>query len=636
MGLSALAFCSTSCKDFLNEDVYDQYSTESVSSFDDCMLLSRSLYGGYRWTQYESKFAWCVNEGVPGVLYNVHQEEGALFLLSIGEDNPILKEGYVSLYSGVISTANQVIDKVSELETSSSLSEDQKKSVIAEARLFRAYAHFLATEYFGEAPLILNTASDLSNNVTVPRVSRQTLYAAIEQDLKYAEENLPERQSDAQRANKYSAKALLAKLYLTMGSCVKEIPGNKYPFTVSESESKEYMEKVVDLTTEIIEGSGASLATHAEIFSAAGRTAPSSETIFALYFPLGQYGEGSAYQSQMAPEEIWSPGSGWGSGKGITYTLYNSFDKNDPRKKELCFFVDQEYTTVDGTVCYYGPNYAAYGADAHTKTGTEFLTGGQMVLNNVKKFIWGVNGTATNEKGMAIDRRVDVVRLSDVYMMRAEANMAMENLDVTAKCTSGMEDINAVLAAHGAPALDGSSIAVFDDMEYRALKESVKFSVTVGDEGAVDIQVPIEKPMYHTLLRADLMQQRRKEFAMEGQAWLDLKRLFYRDYEMGMKFMAQMDRAIQFSQSPEVEDDALFESEAGYARRQLVHDLNIALAAAYPQNEYNAGNNEVDVDLEAFESNHAWFLPIPTSAKTYLQPDVQDLYNSVKEGNYPY
>lgn len=69
--------------------------------------MTRALYGGRLWTQYESKFSWCVNEGVPGVLYNVHQEEGALFLLSIGEDNPILKEGYTSLYSGVISTATR-------------------------------------------------------------------------------------------------------------------------------------------------------------------------------------------------------------------------------------------------------------------------------------------------------------------------------------------------------------------------------------------------------------------------------------------------------------------------------------------------------------------------------------------------
>lgn len=634
-GLSALAFCSTSCKDFLDVDVYDNYSTESIKTFSDAQLMTRSLYGGYKWFEYDQKFAWCVNEGVPGVLYNVHQEEGALFLLSIGEDNPILKEGYTSLYSGVISTANQIIDKMNNLEDAR-ISDAEKDKIIAEARLFRAYAHFMATEYFGEAPLVLNTGKNLTENITVPRVSRRTLYAAIEKDLLFAKDHLDAKPADNWRASKYSAMGLLAKLYLTMGSCVKELPGSKYPFTVSESESKEYMKKAENLCSEIIDESGASLSTHAEIFSPANRQTPSAETIFALYFPLGNYGEGSAYQSQMAPEEIWSPGSGWGSGKGITYTIYNSFAKNDARKKELCFFVDQEYQTATGKTVYYGPKFADYGDDAHTKSGSEFLNSGQNVLNNVKKFIWGIDGTAFNDKGMAVDRRVDIIRLSDVYMMRAEAKMAQENLDVTAKLSVGVDDINMVLREHGAPELDEKSIALFDNMESQAVTEDVTFSVTVGESGAEDFNVKPKFPMYHTLIRKDLIQQRRKEFAMEGQAWLDLKRLFYRDYEMGMKFMYQMDRSIQFSQSPEVEDAALFESEAGFARRQLVHDLNLVLAAAHPENSYNAGNEEVAVDNEAFEANHAWFLPIPTSAKNYLKADVEDLYDSVVEDNYPY
>lgn len=636
LGLSALAFCSTSCKDFLDVDVYDQYSTESVQSFDDCLLMTRALYGGRLWTEYESKFSWCVNEGVPGVLYNVHQEEGALFLLSVGEDNPILKEGYTSLYSGVISTANQVIDKMNQMETSSTLSEEQKAQVIAEACLFRGYAHFLATEYFGEAPLVLHTADDLNNNVTVPRVSRRTLYAAIEKDLKYAVEHLSEHPTDSWRASKFSAEALLAKLYLTMGSCVKVLPGEKYPFSVTESQSKEYMQKAVDLCSDVISRSGASLAPHADIFSAASRQSPSAETVFALYFPLGEYGEGSAYQSQMAPEEIWSPGSGWGGGKGISYTIYNSFDKSDARKKELCFFVDQDYYTVDGTLVYYGPDYASKGATAHTKTGSEFLNGGQCVLNNVKKFIWGVNGTAFNDKGMATDRRIDVVRLSDVYMMRAEANMALNDLSVTTKSSVGVADINKVLEAHGAPKLADDMIAMFDDMENQALSDSVFFSVKVNEGAPVKVPVDVNKKMYHNLVRKDLVQQRRKEFAMEGQAWLDLKRLFYRDYEMGIKFLYQMDRAIQFSQSPEVEEESVFESEAGFARRQLVHDLNLKLAKLYPENEYNAGNEEKAVDIESFVQNNSWYLPIPTSAKAYLQSEVLDLYDRVMDGSYQY
>ena len=635
-GLGALAFCTTSCKDFLDVDVYDQYSTESVKSYQDCLSLTKSLYGGYLWSEYEGKFSWCVNEGIPGVLFNVHQEEGALFLLSIGEDNPILLEGYRSLYSGVIAACNQLIDKVASLETNASLSEDEKNHILAEARLFRGYAHFLATEYFGETPLVLHNASDIADNVALPRVSRKTLYTAIESDFKFAVDNLPENPTDNWRANKSSAKAMLAKLYLTMGSCLDDLPGAVYPFKVSPAESQQYMNKVVELTTDVINAmhGTASLDTHANIFSAVGRTEPSKETVFALYWKLADYGEGSMYQAQMAPEDIWSPKSGWGSGKGIAYTLYHSFDRTDPRLYELCLVVDHEYETANGVKVYYGPDYASYNPKTdHVKSGSEFLNSGQCLLNNVKKYIWGVDATAIQDKGMAYDRRMDIIRLSDVYMMRAEAKMALENTTVTAKLSSGVEDINAVLTAHGAAPV--SEIAYFDDLE-KPDNTSVIFNVKVDDGAPQAITVPVKKAMYHDTKRTDFVQQRRKEFAMEGQAWLDLKRFFYRDKLNAHKFMIQMDRAIQFSQNPEVQDESMFQTESGYSRRQLVHDLNVELAKLYPSGDYNAGENEPEVFVDKFVERNYWYLPIPASAKAYLSSAVLDVPDQVLNQTYPY
>ncbi|MBR3519042.1 MAG: RagB/SusD family nutrient uptake outer membrane protein [Paludibacteraceae bacterium] len=636
-GLSALAFCTTSCKDFLDVDVYDQYSTESVKTYQDCLALTKPLYGGYVWSEYEGKFSWCVNEGIPGVLFNVHQEEGALFLLSIGDDNPILLEGYRSLYSGVIASCNQIIDKVSGLETSAALTEAEKNQILGEARLFRGYAHFLATEYFGETPLVLHNAKDIADNVALPRVSRKTLYTAIESDFKFAAENLPDSPTDNWRASKYSAKAMLAKLYLTMGSCVADLPGGTYPFKVSPSESAAYMSEVVKLTTEVIDKKGgtASLDSHANIFSAAGRTEPSKETVFALYWKLADYGEGSMYQAQMAPEDIWSPKSGWGSGKGIAYTLYHSFDKNDPRLYELCLVADHEYETAKGVKVYYGPNYGSYNPKTdHVKSGSEFLSSGQCVLNNIKKYIWGVDATAIQDKGMAYDRRMDIVRLSDVYMMRAEANMALENIDVLAKVSSGVADINAVLVAHGAAPIS-ESIPYFENIS-RPQESDVIFNVKVDDGAPQPITVHVDHPMYHDTKRADFVQQRRKEFAMECQAWLDLKRFFYRNPEWAGQFMYQMDRGIQFSKNPEVQDESMFQTESGYSRRQLVHDLNVKLSEMFPNGDYNAGESEPIVSVDNFINKKYWYLPIPSSAKAYLSTTVLDVPDQVLNQTYPY
>lgn len=123
---------------------------------------------------------------------------------------------------------------------------------------------------------------------------------------------------------------------------------------------------------------------------------------------------------------------------------------------------------------------------------------------------------------------------------------------------------------------------------------------------------------------------------MEGQSWLDLKRLFYRDPEMGKQFMYQMDRAAQFSKSPEVESESSYENETGFERRTLVYLLNEQLKKDYPDNGYNSGDKELDVYNDRFIADQNWFLPIPTSAKNLLKADVEDLYDQVINGTYPY
>lgn len=631
---------ATSCKDFLEMDVYDQYSTEGIKTYQQFQTLSGALYGGYPWASYEGKFSWCVNEGIPGVLYNVYDKEGALFKLSIGDDNTILKEGYTSLYAGVIGTANQVIHKTQDLINSgdypSGMSENEARIINAEGRLFRAYAHFLATEYFGEVPLVWNTSKDIAESVTLPLATRATLYKAIEVDLLEAEKYLPnEDPTSTVRATKWAAKALLAKLYLTMASCQSDIVmGNQYPYKEQDVQGK--YNEVVRLCTEILNVYGNNLDKHANIFSASSRQSPSKETLFALYFRGGEYGEGSAYQSQMGTGAIWSPGSGWGSGKGLTYTLYKSFDDTDERKKELCLFVGTSgegniYYTVDGTPVKYGVPGFDVKNDKGSK-GKDFLSSGAGVLNNIKKYVWGLNGTGFHDVGMSIDRRVDVVRVSDVYFMRAEAKMALENRGVGIATSAGLEDINKVLEAHGAPKLT-EAIPFCENIQ--AKRKTVEtFTITVdGQTNTYDIT--LGDSMYHSTTRLDLMQELRKEFAMEGHAWLDLKRLYYRDPVIAANFMIQMDRACQMAQSPAVSEEG-WENESGYARKAVVNALNAKLAVDFPNAGYKVGNSEEIINYGEFFGRNQWFLPIPASAKTTLNSKVQDFVEQVEREQYPY
>lgn len=525
------------------------------------------------------------------------------------------------------------MDGLDPLPEGSTVSTGQLEEVRGEALLFRAFAHFLATEYFGNVPLILNTQKDIAEDAKIPLASRATLYKSIEKDLLQAIEVLPDKPTDARRASKMSAKAVLAKLYLTMASCQSPVPGAPY----LETDVAGKYQKVKDLCTEIIGSGKYSLAGHDVMFAYDGQTKPSSETVFAIYCVNGEYGEGSSYQSQMGRNEAWSPGSGWGEGKGISYNLYKSFDNSDPRKKELCIYVDAgEYE------CQSDPNYkiAIYGKDFHGKTadgcfGVDFFSSGAMVFNNIKKFVWGVDNTDFHPGvGMSIQRRIDLIRLSDVYMMRAEALMAMENLDVCAPTSAGLADINAVLKGHFAKELT-AAIPFIEDLSSKKLSVE-SFTIVLDDSTTANVDVPLTETMYHNVSRYDFMQERRKEFAMEGQAWLDLKRLYYRNPQMAEKFLVQMDRGVKMVAIPKASAD-LLEVEAGYARKDVINALNNTLADMYPEKwEKTDSTNEDPILLDNFKANNYWFLPIPASAKSGIIDEVKNFVAEVERGTYPY
>ncbi len=637
---------ATSCKDFLEEDLRTEYSTNSLSKYEQFQSLTAPLYGGQLWSQYEQKFSWCVNEGLSGVLLNLYDQEGALFKLSIGDDNAILKEGYTSLYSGIIATANQVISKITriqegqdQLPEGSTVSLQQLDEVKGEAMLFRAFAHFLATEYFGEVPLVLDTEKDIALSVKLPKVTRATLYKAIEKDLLYAIDVLPDTPSDAKRASKMSARAVLAKLYLTMASCQSPLPQASY----LESDVAGKYQSVVDLCTKIIDSDKYKngLAEHGAMFTYAAADKPCSETVFAIYCINGEYGEGSSYQAQMGRNDIWSPGSGWGEGKGISYNLYKSFANDDKRKKELCLYVDAGPYYLECGPNENGDGTAIYGADFHGKTsdgsfGADFFGNGAHVFNNIKKFVWGIDNRGFHSgTGMSIQRRIDFIRLSDVYMMRAEAKMALENTDVEAASSAGLADINEVLKVHGAPQLT-EAIPFFENLESKRMV-SEQFVIQLDDSTTATVDVPLTETMYHNVARYDFMQERRKEFAMEGQAWLDLKRLYYRNPAMAEKFLVQMDRGVQMSAIPKA--DALVDVEAGYARKNVINALNNILATMYPEKwkaDANAKSEEA-ILIDNFISNNYWFLPIPVSAQAGMDNGAaKDFVNDVERGSYPY
>ena len=628
LGLGAVSLLSTtSCTDdFLDGQIPDQVSAANMTSEEHYRQMLDALYGGKKVVEYDAKFNWVFNEGAAGNLYNVYQDEGTAFKLQIKESNSILAEGFRAIYGGIIATANRIIHMDM---SAAEFGEEKKAEIIAESKLMRAYAHFMATEYWGAVPLILDT--DKSAKDTKPLVTRATVYAAVEKDLQDAEAGLPDVPAkNTIQPTKWAAKGLLAKLYLTMAAC-KTNPALKtgnanFNFQCSDLgyTSEALYDSVIVHTTEIINSGKFQLATHNAMFGTP-QYDNSPETILAWHYVGGGWGEGSQYQCQMARESDWSPGAGWGGGKGLCYTLYNDFNKTDARLREVCMYANQPYYTVKGQEYIYGKD----------------LMDGIGVLNNIKKFVWGADGIS---HFMSHRARFDILRLSQVYMMRQEANM-LKNGDYAAEY-SDMSDLNAVLTAHDAN-YTKTSMAYYKALEGKLVNiENVKvgsetYSSRNGAEGFNPLKDRVVGntgvEMYHTQHRADFIQELRKEFAMEGQAWFDLKRLYYMTQEGAYHFLKEQDRACYMVQAPNVEDP---KEEADYDRQALVNDITWQRVDRNEDGIKNPSGQEETIDVDGFHNNDTWFLPFPADVDVRLGIAVgspaQNMVDAVNNGSYPY
>lgn len=113
---------------------------------------------------------------------------------------------WTKLFTGV-ANANEIIQGL--------LSSSQINEVfLAEARFLRAYYYFELVKNYGDLPLFGDEPVDLANPDDIRRVPAAEVYIQIENDLMEAIDNLPDAQSEAFRATRGAAWALLSKVYL--------------------------------------------------------------------------------------------------------------------------------------------------------------------------------------------------------------------------------------------------------------------------------------------------------------------------------------------------------------------------------------------------------------------------------------
>ena len=222
IGALLFLFCLSSCDSFVEVSLPKSQLTRTAV-FEDYPTASAALTDIYS-KMRESGMLTGLNSGLSNQLGNYTDELMAYGTISNPSlnfyNNTVLPSnaniaeywnaGYNQIYA-----ANSIIEGS---QASTTLSEENKKKLLGEALFIRALLHFYLLNLFGDIPYV--TQTDYKLNSVVTRMETAGVYKNIIADLEKSIAFLPVAYSSTERVrpNQYTAKALLARVYLYSGA----------------------------------------------------------------------------------------------------------------------------------------------------------------------------------------------------------------------------------------------------------------------------------------------------------------------------------------------------------------------------------------------------------------------------------
>lgn len=212
-----LLFASCS-KDFLKEEVYSNLAPSNFyKSEQDAIAAVSAVYNNLQ--LFGNEF-W--NQGLAWTDMTMASTDVMFAQWSAEYENYTFNSGggdFLVMWKHVYNTnnkANAVIGRLPDIPMNAAL----KTRLIAETKFLRAMNYFNAVRWWGDVPVILEETMGFSDIKNVTRTPKSQVYDQIIKDLQEAIQELPvsyTNGSDAGRATKGAAKAMLGKVYLTRG-----------------------------------------------------------------------------------------------------------------------------------------------------------------------------------------------------------------------------------------------------------------------------------------------------------------------------------------------------------------------------------------------------------------------------------
>ncbi|BAV04329.1 Starch-binding associating with outer membrane [Filimonas lacunae] len=297
--------------------------------------------------------------------------------------------GVFSAYFLGVNYCNEALFNVPKFKLETSVQE----RYLAEAKFLRAYYYFTLVRTFGDVPYkdTVVAQDDATIRKYNRRVSKDSIYALIESDLKYAISILPTRDQlngEYGRASKGAATGLLAK--------------------VSMYEKK--WQQAYDLTNQVINqsvGTYSLVNDYATIWREVGEN--SEESLFEIqskstspFAAVQQYSQVQGIRGGTF--NVTNVYTGWGFNTPST-DLDNAFEPGDVRRKATIIHIGD--TLFDGVVVINAEN-AMYNYKAYPSNIAES---------------YGNNTDYSN-------KNIRILRMGDIYLINAEAANELGSTDV--------------------------------------------------------------------------------------------------------------------------------------------------------------------------------------------------------------
>jgi hypothetical protein len=392
--LTAIIFSSCK-KDFLNKGIpQDALTTATFYQTAAELKMATAFLYSKPWFDYNYPFSYDIGElqsgNIVGYIYS-GSTSNDFTNFDIPSNSSDTKYGWSSLFN-VIANSNVTMLNIEQVAPASLGA--AKTSAIGEARFMRGIAYFQLVQIFGPVPLIADN-NTLAFNPNLRANVIPDVYRFIINDLRYAAANLP-LTNDPGRVTQWSAKGLLAKVYLTRAG-------------ISGTRAQADLDSAKFFATDVAENSGLNLmANYADVFLTKNNNNP--ECLFGLQWtvdPSAQYGNNDERQTFIEGDgTIAGDGGSWG-GLRISADLAKLYSASDLRRKATFMQNGDTYPELISTAHPTG----------YTMTDTtslyikKYVTGGPLANN-------GANITAQHNNIPTY-----LLRLSDVYLVLAEATL---------------------------------------------------------------------------------------------------------------------------------------------------------------------------------------------------------------------